>query len=140
MKTIDYIKKYGLDKNNKSLSKLEKDEFFKDLEKELLERIQEREKNYPGDLPYKIFQNLVKQVNDKFWAISNKKKGFAFTFELWNAFFAIKVIPIRNKYFPEMEKFKPKKVKLQQSSRLTLKALLFLILKYHRYETFRATH
>lgn len=105
MKTIDYIKKYGLDKNNKSLSKL----FFKDLEKELLERIQEREKNYPGDLPYKIFQNLVKQVNDKFWAISNKKKGIAFTFELWNAFFAIKVIPIRNKYFPEMEKFKHKK-------------------------------
>ena len=110
MKTIDYIKKYGLDKNNKSLSKLEKDEFFKDLEKELLERIQERERNYTEDnLPYKIFQNLVKQVNDKFWAISNKEKGFAFTFELWNAFFAIKVIPIRNKYFPEMEKFKPKK-------------------------------
>lgn len=110
MKTNDYIKKYGLDKNNKSLSKLEKDEFFKDLEKELLERIQEREKNYTEDnLPYKIFQNLVKQVNDKFWAISNKKKGIAFTFELWNAFFAIKVIPIRNKYFPEMEKFKHKK-------------------------------
>ena len=110
MKTIDYIKKYGLDKNNKSLSKLEKDEFFKDLEKELLERIQERERNYTEDnLPYRIFQILVKQVNDKFWAISNKKKGFAFTFELWNAFFAIKVIPIRNKYFPEMEKFKPKK-------------------------------
>jgi hypothetical protein len=110
MKTIDYIKKYGLDKNNKSLSKLEKDEFFKDLEKELLERIQERERNYTEDnLPYKIFQNLVKQVNDKFWAISNKKKGIAFTFELWNAFFAIKVIPIRNKYFPEMEKFKHKK-------------------------------
>lgn len=110
MKTIDYIKKYGLDKNNKSLSKLEKDEFFKDLEKELLERIQERARNYTEDnLPYKIFQNLVKQVNDKFWAISNKKKGFAFTFELWNAFFAIKVIPIRNKYFPEMEKFKHKK-------------------------------
>ena len=110
MKTIDYIKKYGLDKNNKSLSKLEKDEFFKDLEKELLERIQERERNYTEDnLPYRIFRILVKQVNDKFWAISNKKKGFAFTFELWNAFFAIKVIPIRNKYFPEMEKFKPKK-------------------------------
>lgn len=110
MKTIDYIKKYGLDKNNKSLSKLEKDEFFKDLEKELLERIQERARNYTeNNLPYRIFQILVKQVNDKFWAISNKKKGFAFTFELWNAFFAIKVIPIRNKYFPEMEKFKPKK-------------------------------
>lgn len=110
MKTNDYIKKYGLDKNNKSLSKLEKGEFFKDLEKELLERIQERERNYTEDnLPYRIFQILVKQVNDKFWAISNKKKGFAFTFELWNAFFAIKVIPIRNKYFPEMEKFKHKK-------------------------------
>lgn len=110
MKTIDYLKKYGLDKNNKSLSKLEKDEFFRDLEKELLERIQERERNYTEDnLPYRIFQILVKQVNDKFWAISNKKKGIAFTFELWNAFFAIKVIPIRNKYFPEMEKFKHKK-------------------------------
>lgn len=110
MKTNDYIKKYGLDKNNKSLSKLEKDEFFKDLEKELLERIQERARNYTEvNLPYRIFQILVKQVNDKFWAISNKKKGIAFTFELWNAFFAIKVIPIRNKYFPEMEKFKHKK-------------------------------
>lgn len=110
MKTNDYIKKYGLDKNNKSLSKLEKEEFFKDLEKELLERIQERARNYTEDnLPYRIFQILVKQVNDKFWAISNKKKGIAFTFELWNAFFAIKVIPIRNKYFPEMEKFKHKK-------------------------------
>ena len=110
MKTNDYIKKYGLDKNNKSLSKLEKDEFFKDLEKELLERIQERARNYTEDnLPYRIFQILVKQVNDKFWAISNKKKGIAFTFELWNAFFAIKVIPIRNRYFPEMEKFKHKK-------------------------------
>lgn len=110
MKTNDYIKKYGLDKNNKSLSKLEKDEFFKDLEKELLERIQERARNYTEDnLPYRIFQILVKQVNDKFWAISNRKKGIAFTFELWNAFFAIKVIPIRNKYFPEMEKFKHKK-------------------------------
>lgn len=110
MKTNDYIKKYGLDKNNKSLSKVEKDEFFKDLEKELLERIQERARNYTEDnLPYRIFQILVKQVNDKFWAISNKKKGIAFTFELWNAFFAIKVIPIRNKYFPEMEKFKHKK-------------------------------
>lgn len=110
MKTNDYIKKYGLDKNNKSLSKLEKDEFFKDLEKELLERIQERARNYTEDnLPYRIFQILVKQVNDKFWAISNKKKGIAFTFELWNAFFAIKVIPIRNKYFPEMKKFKHKK-------------------------------
>ena len=110
MKTNDYIKKYGLDKNNKSLSKLEKDEFFKDLEKELLERIQERARNYAEDnLPYRIFQILVKQVNDKFWAISNKKKGITFTFELWNAFFAIKVIPIRNKYFPEMEKFKHKK-------------------------------
>lgn len=110
MKTNDYIKKYGLDKNNKSLSKLEKDEFFKDLEKELLERIQERARNYTEDnLPYRIFQILVKQVNDKFWAISNKKKGIAFTFELWNAFFAIKVIPIRDKYFPEMEKFKHKK-------------------------------
>ena len=109
MKTIDYIKKYGLDKNNKSLSKLEKDEIIKDLLKYPIQRIQESEKNYPGDLPYKIFENLVKLVNDKFRAISNKKKGFAFTFELWNAFFAIKVIPIRNKYFPEMEKFKHKK-------------------------------
>lgn len=38
MKTIDYIQKYRLDKNNKSLSKLEKDEFFKDLEKRALRK------------------------------------------------------------------------------------------------------
>lgn len=85
MKTIDYIKSMDWIKQQKFIQ-VRKDEFFKDLEKELLERIQEREKNYPGDLPYKIFQNLVKQVNDKFRAISNKKKGIAFTFELWNAF------------------------------------------------------
>ena len=136
MKTIDYIKKYGLDKNNKSLSKLEKDEFFKDLEKELLERIQEREKNYPGDLPYKIFQNSVKQVNDKFWAISNKKKGIAFTFELWNAFFAIKVgINISQKW-----RNLNIKSKITAELETNLEGSAFLILKYHRYETFRATH
>ena len=56
MKTIDYIKKYGLDKNNKSLSKLEKDEFFKDLEKELLERIQERRKIILEICPTKSFR------------------------------------------------------------------------------------
>lgn len=136
MKTIDYIKKYGLDKNNKSLSKLEKDEFFKDLEKELLERIQERERNYTEDnLPYRIFQILVKQVNDKFWAISNKKKGIAFTFELWNAFFAIKVIPIRNKYFPEMEKSK-----ITAELETNPEGSAFLIPKNHRYETFGSTN
>ena len=46
MKTIDYIKKYGLDKNNKRLSKVEKNELFKDLENELLKIINMREKNY----------------------------------------------------------------------------------------------
>ena len=53
------------------------------------------------DFPFKVFQELVKEMQTKFWSISNKKVGKPFTPELFSAFYASAVIPAREKYFPE---------------------------------------
>ena len=51
---------------------------------------------------YKKFKNCIAQVENKFWAISNKKVGLPFTNDLWSAFFAIYIIPVRAELFPEV--------------------------------------
>lgn len=100
MKTREYIKKYLLDDQEVDFfTRDAKDHFLQDLALDLktliLERLQ-KEKN----LPYSVFHNMVKQINQKFWAISNKRNGKAFTMEFWNAFYAVHVTKIRDQYFP----------------------------------------
>ena len=51
---------------------------------------------------YEKFKHLVKEQQDKFWSISNKKIGEPFTEKLFSAFFAIHVIPIRAELFPNI--------------------------------------
>lgn len=52
---------------------------------------------------FEKFKQTVRQVEQKFWAISNKKVGEPFSKNLWSAFYAIYVIPIREKYYPEID-------------------------------------
>lgn len=49
------------------------------------------------------FKEIVKQVETKFWAISNKKVGEPFTKNLWSAFYAVYIIPVRAKIYPEID-------------------------------------
>lgn len=63
-----------------------------------------RDKIQDGKFNFDLFRKCVKQVEQKFWAISNKKSGKPFTKKLWCAFYAIYVVPLRAKLFPEIEK------------------------------------
>lgn len=65
-----------------------------------------------GKFTWEMFKHAVKQVEQKFWAISNKKVGLPFSKKLWGAFYAIYIIKVRSDLFPKIEaeiKFKREK-------------------------------
>lgn len=100
MKTKDYIKKFRMDEEN---FEFDRNEFLKELNKEFLDRLELTQKYRElnkMDFPFKVFQEIVKEMQSKFWAISNKKVGKPLTPELFSAFYAYAVIPAREKYFP----------------------------------------
>lgn len=101
MKTKDYIKEFKLDLENYEFNR---EEFIRALGKEFLDRLELihiARVNKGMDFPFKVFQELVKEMQTKFRSISNKKVGKPFTSELFSAFYASAVIPAREKYFPE---------------------------------------
>jgi hypothetical protein len=101
MKTKDYIKEFKLDLENYEFNR---EEFIRALGKEFLDRLELihiARVNKGMDFPFKVFQELVKEMQTKFWSISNKKVGKPFTPELFSAFYASAVIPAREKYFLE---------------------------------------
>lgn len=102
MKTKDYVKEFTVQGNkaqyfnNKGFVKAFSQEFNDRLEVTRIAR-----ESRGNEFTFNLFQNLVKEMEDKFWAISNKKPGAPFTPGLWNAFYAVGVIPARKKYFPK---------------------------------------
>lgn len=103
MNTKAYIKKYHLDEPEKS-DFFDRKAFIKDLQQEFNEQFQNtlvvRAKQGLG-MEFNIFQQIVKNIQAKYNAISNKKIGEPLTEKLFSAFYAIAVIPIRAKYYPE---------------------------------------
>lgn len=112
MKTNEYIKKYKLDVFNSTFSK---EEFLADLYKDFMDELNKKLIDYqtfPGDprIFHKTddskqfsednFKEIVKHVCDKFWAISNKRNGYAFTEKYWGKFYQLYIHPIRVKMFP----------------------------------------
>lgn len=57
-----------------------------------------------GKFTWDMFKHAVKQVEQKFWAISNKKVGLPFSKKLWGAFYVKYVIKVRSDLFPKIEK------------------------------------
>lgn len=110
MKTKDYVKKYKLD--SKESNKFLRDEFLEDLREEFLEKIQiEQKQRKKYMLPFTIedFNRVVKNMEQKFISISNKKLGDPLTDGLFKAFFAKCIVPIRAQYFSEYE-VRPRRV------------------------------
>lgn len=77
-------------------------ELNKDLE-ELIENSRKTSKGTEDGFTYLKFKQCVKQIEEKFWNISNKKAGHPFTKNYWSAFFAIYIVPQRANLFPEVE-------------------------------------
>lgn len=119
MTTKEYVKRFKLDLENYEFNR---EDFLKVLKDEFLERViltkESREKSNL-QFTYNIFQSLVKEIQSKFWAISNKKAGKPFTKELFGAFYAMAIVDIRTKFFPEEQKMiEDRRRNIEEQSRI----------------------
>lgn len=99
MRTRDYITKFNLNQPNWN-----RKAFFKELEKEFLDKItvtQEVRKRMGCSFDFNHFTHLVKEMQDKFWSISAHKLGEPFSKALFSAFYASVIIKYRAEYFPK---------------------------------------
>lgn len=121
--TKEFINEFKLNEENFEFNR---EDFLAELNKYFLEilykSISKNELQNPydslisyaqsGKFTWEMFKHAVKQVEQKFWAISNKKVGLPFSKKLWGAFYAIYIIKVRSDLFPKIEaeiKFKREK-------------------------------
>ena len=100
MEAIDYIKEFKLDQENFDFKR---EEFISKLGKEFLEYCQTTtigRNPDTGIIYYYRFREIIKNFETKFWAISKLKVGEKFSENLWKAFFATQIVPIRARLFP----------------------------------------
>lgn len=106
MNTKQYVKKYKLDDFQYS-NHFNTDLFLQDLNEEFQARIQREKdarKKEHQEYTFRIFNVIITEIQNKFCAISNKKVGGPLRPELWNAFYAKYIIPVRIQDFPEEHK------------------------------------
>lgn len=100
-----FVGKHRLDQENFEFSR---EDFLSDLNQDFLELLNTSANNpvaiTPENFPYPKFRVVVKQMEQKFWAISNKKIGQPFSKNLWSAFYAIYIVPKRDDIYPKVDK------------------------------------
>lgn len=102
MKTQEYIKQFKLDREHYNFNR---EKFMKALGQEFKDRIEATItacKKMQVQFTYEKFLHALKEQQDKFWNISNKKVGEPFSEGLFSAFFALHVIPLRASLFPNI--------------------------------------
>ena len=102
MKTQEYIKQFKLDREHYNFNR---EKFMKAFGQEFNNRIEATItacKKMQVQFTYEKFLHAVKEQQDKFWSISNKKVGGPFSEGLFSAFFALHVIPLRASLFPNI--------------------------------------
>lgn len=102
MKTNEYVKQFKLDRENYNFNR---EKFMKAFGQEFKDRIEAMItacQKMKVQFTYEKFLHAVKEQQDKFQSISNKKVGEPFSEKLFSAFFALHVIPIRANLFPNL--------------------------------------
>lgn len=102
MKTNEYVKQFKLDKENYNFNREKFMEAFGQEFKDRIEAMVTACKKLKVQFTYKKFLHAVKEQQDKFQNISNKKVGEPFSEKLFSAFFALHVIPLRANLFPNL--------------------------------------
>lgn len=102
MKTNEYVKQFKLDKENYNFNREKFMEAFGQEFKDRIEAVITACKKMKVQFTYEKFLHAVKEQQDKFQSISNKKAGEPFSEKLFSAFFALHVIPIRASLFPNL--------------------------------------
>lgn len=102
MKTNEYVKQFKLDKENYNFNREKFIEAFGQEFKDRIEAVITACKKMKVQFTYEKFLHAVKEQQDKFQSISNKKAGEPFSEKLFSAFFALHVIPLRASLFPNL--------------------------------------
>lgn len=102
MKTNEYVKQFKLDKENYNFNREKFMEAFGQEFKDRIEAMVTACKKLKVQFTYEKFLHAVKEQQDKFQSISNKKAGEPFSEKLFSAFFALHVIPLRASLFPNL--------------------------------------
>lgn len=102
MKTNEYVKQFKLDKENYNFNREKFMEAFGQEFKNRIEAVITACKKMKVQFTYEKFLHAVKEQQDKFQSISNKKAGEPFSEKLFSAFFALHVIPLRASLFPNL--------------------------------------
>lgn len=102
MKTKEYVKQFKLDREHYNFNR---EKFMEAFGQEFRDRIEATItacKKMQVQFTYEKFFHAIKEQQDKFWNISNKKAGEPFSEGLFSAFFALHVIPLRESLFPNI--------------------------------------
>lgn len=102
MKTNEYVKQFKLDKENYNFNREKFMEAFGQEFRDRIEAMVTACKKMKVQFTYEKFLHAVKEQQDKFQSISNKKAGEPFSEKLFSAFFALHVIPLRASLFPNL--------------------------------------
>lgn len=102
MKTQEYVKQFKLDLEHYNFNREKFMEAFGQEFKDRIEATITACKKMQVQFTYEKFLYAIKEQQDKFWNISNKKVGEPFSEGLFSAFFALHVIPLRASLFPNI--------------------------------------
>jgi hypothetical protein len=102
VKTQEYIKQFKLDQEHYNFNREKFMEAFGQEFKDRIEAIITACKKMQVQFTYEKFLHAIKDQQNKFWNISNKKVGEPFSEGLFSAFFALHVIPLRASLFPDI--------------------------------------
>jgi hypothetical protein len=126
MKTNEYVKQFKLDRENYNFNREKFMEAFGQEFKDRIEAMITACQKMKVQFTYEKFLHAVKEQQDKFQSISNKKAGEPFSEKLFSAFFALHVIPIRANLFPnlhaELEEKRKKAIERDEKIKAELEA------------------
>ena len=102
----EYVTQFRMGQENYEFSR---EEFMQEFSKDFLDCFQKLPKlpedsKYGGVPTYSRFKGIISEFQTKFWKISDLKPGKNLTKGLWRAFYAITVIPTREKYYPDLHR------------------------------------
>lgn len=104
MDALEYVKRFKMDQPNYSF---DRNAFVEAFGKEFRDSIHILEQRLLAEdhvIPYTTFKQLVNGHQEKFNKISELKLGKPLSKGLWNAFYALHVIPLRGTLYPQLDK------------------------------------
>lgn len=102
MKTREYVNQFKLDQEHYNFNRKKFMEAFGQEFRDRIEATITACKKMQVQFTYEKFLHAIKEQQDKFCNISNKKAGEPFSEGLFSAFFALYVIPLRESLFPNI--------------------------------------